>query len=830
MSFNPTLDAVPDVSLPLRAHRLGGARGGWGWGFLPSFAAALIGTMLSIAAALVVSRWEDRNAERTFDVIAENHSMALQHGLDEYLTKLMALRALFDSEDTVGRGEFEAFAQALLRYNSDAQTLSWLPRVRRDERAAFELTAAREGRAGYGIQSRAADGSLYPSPPHDEYFPVRYSTVPEASPLYGLDLRSDPAIRAELERAGDGDRLGTFAVPALITASGTQAGFVFLLPVYRQGLPHDTLDERRRNLVGFVDGAVSTARLIESVLDATTTPQGIDLFFFDPHGAPETLPVYIHNSRLRQQPLEPTPRRALDAGPSWSRDLKARREPWLTLVAAPMPGGPLAARHDRACIVLGAGLIITIGVVIYLGGVARHTHNLSRANAKISELAQTDALTGVANRRAFVARLKEAFANAARGSPPFAVLYFDLDHFKDVNDTLGHPLGDVLLRQVAARVKGAVRKQDLVARLGGDEFALLQTDAADLSAAGTLAVKIGTVVAAPYLIEGSEARVTASIGISRYSPDIAGPDAMMTQADLALYRAKEDGRNCVRFHSDDLDRDFKRRVTIADELRGALDRGEIEAHYQPQVELASGRIVGLEALMRWNHPKRGFVPPSEFIPVAEQTGLILPLGRWIFEEACRQLAAWQAQGIAPKLVAVNFSAVQFKSASDLEQEIADILGRHAVDPATVEIELTESVLMEVAQQHSATFERLRRLGVRIAIDDFGTGYSSLNYLTAYPVNRLKIAQELVFKVDRDFRHDTVVRAAVRLAHELGIECIAEGVETEAQARFLVAAGCEHGQGYHFSRPVAAGRATELLRRGRARSAPALLQVVGKTVA
>jgi diguanylate cyclase len=308
-------------------------------------------------------------------------------------------------------------------------------------------------------------------------------------------------------------------------------------------------------------------------------------------------------------------------------------------------------------------------------------------------------------------------------------------------------------------------------------------------------------------------RVTASIGISCYSPDIAGPEIMMMQADLALYRAKENGRNCFRFHSEDLDREVRERVTIADELRGALKRGEMELHYQPQVDLVSGKIVGLEALMRWRHPKRGFVPPSVFIPIAERTGSIIALGQWAFDEACRQLKIWRQQGNAPKLVAVNFSALQFKRSANLEQEIAKSIGRHGIEPGMMEIELTESVLMEVAQQHSGCFERLRKFGVRIAIDDFGIGYSSLNYLTHYPVNRLKIAQELVFRVDSDFRNATVVRAAVRLAHELGIECLAEGVETEAQARFLVSAGCEHGQGYYFSRPVDAKRTAELLRQG-----------------
>ncbi len=829
MSFFRSLDVLHRHSSLKRALRLSSWRPAWC--FLPTILAALIGVALSITAGFVVSLWENRHATLEFNAIAENHYMVLQNGLNEYLNKLLTLHALFDSSnDQVSRQEFEAFVRPHLQYSSAIQTLSWIPRVERDQRAAYELAAARDGLEGYQFKEELADGSMVPSPEYEQYYPIFYSTVPTTSPLYGLDLRSEPATLAELERARDGDQLGFSQVPALVSASGRQHGYIFSLPVYRKGVPHNTVEDRRRNLVGFVHGSVITAKMIDTVIVATSIPRGIDLYFFEPESGPTAPPLYVRGSRLRDAPAEPRPQAVLGAEPHWSRNLIAGNMPWLTLVAVPMAGGPLTSRHDRAWIVLISGFIITGGVVIYLCALARHTDHLSRANTRISELAQTDALTTLANRRAFTDRLDAAFAASRRGSPAFGLLYFDLDHFKDVNDTLGNPIGDALLRQVADRVKCAVRMNDLVARFGGDEFAVLQTDVADLTAASTLATEIGKVVAAPYLIDGNVVRVTASIGISLFSAEIGGPEAMMMQADLALYRAKEDGRNCFRFHSADLDQEVRERVTIAVELRGALERGEMELYCQPQVELVSGKIVGVEALMRWNHPTRGFVPPSGFIPIAERTGSIVPLGRWAFDEACRQHKLWQEQGIAPNLTAVNFSALQFKRPSELDREIADSLDKHGIAAGMMEIELTESVLMEAAQQQSDCFERLRDLGVRIAIDDFGIGYSSLNYLTTYPVNRLKIAQELVFKVDCDFRKATVVRSAVRLAHELGIECIAEGVETEAQARFLISAGCAHGQGFLFSQPVDAKRATELLRHGRIKPASDLPRVVGTTAA
>jgi diguanylate cyclase (GGDEF)-like protein len=433
------------------------------------------------------------------------------------------------------------------------------------------------------------------------------------------------------------------------------------------------------------------------------------------------------------------------------------------------------------------------------------------AKGKVSEFAQTDALTALANRRVFLGRLTQAIAANKRGGRPFAVLYLDLDGFKNVNDTLGHPIGDVLLREVAERLRKTIREIDLVARFGGDEFAILQMNATDSLAAGTLAERVRRELVAPYTIRGNEVRVSISIGISLYSAEVAGAEAMMTQADLALYRAKEDGRNCFRFHSASLDQQVHERMTFADELRVAIGRGELEVYYQPQVALNSGRIVGVEALVCWNHPKRGLLLPSIFIPTAERSGTILSLGQWLFAETCRQLRLWHDQGIAPSVVGVNISPVQFKNSSALTHDIAQSLAKWDVNPGNLELELTESALMEVVQKHNSTLEHLRKLGLRVAIGNFGTGYSSLNYLMTHNVNRMRVAQDLVFRITADSRNAAVVRAAIGRARELGIEIVAEGAETEAHVRFLISAGCEHAQGSYFSRPVSAERMTELLR-------------------
>ncbi|MGA8612540.1 MAG: EAL domain-containing protein [Xanthobacteraceae bacterium] len=799
--------------------------------FGPGVLAAMIGIAASVIPAFLIIQADNQDAERQFRVLAENHFMVLQNGLNDYVNRLKAVRALFDSSvEPVTRNEFEAFTRPLLSENAAFATLSWVPRIADLERAEHERMGVREGLPDYHIKDTGLDGKMTVSPERSEYYPIFYATVPITSALYGLDLRSETETLSELERARDQDCLGFSPVPTLVSTGGTQGGFLFSLPIYKRGSVHDSIESRRRNLVGFVHGSLITAKMVDLTMADNKTPSDLDLLFFATGGDSQSMPFYVHPSRLRTSPLALMSHAAAMAGVSWSQDLTVDGQRWLTMVARPMPGGTGTANHERAWTVLILGLIITAAVVAYIRASRLNASRMMQVNQKVSDLAQTDGLTSLANRRAFMERLGEAFASYERRGAPFAVLYFDIDYFKDVNDTLGHAAGDTLLRELAGRLIEAVRVTDIVARLGGDEFAILQTNVRDLAAAGTLAAKIGELVRVPFVINGNQVHVSCSIGISRYKPDVAGPDAMMIQADLALYRAKEDGRNCFRFHSADLDHEVKERVVLADELRGAIGRNEVELVYQPEVELRTGRIIGLEALLRWNHPKRGQISPSVFIPIAERSGQIQTIGQWVLDAACRQLRSWQEAGVAPRLVGVNISALHFKGSAELDREVAACLEKWDIAPEMIEIELTESVLMEITQQHNDRFERLRQLGVRIAIDDFGTGYSSLSYLANYPINRVKIAQELVFRVDTEPRSAAVVRAAIRLADELGIDLISEGVENEGQEAFLLSAGCEYGQGYYFSRPVNAKRATELLRLGKVEPPRKTLRLVESSAA
>jgi diguanylate cyclase (GGDEF)-like protein len=365
------------------------------------------------------------------------------------------------------------------------------------------------------------------------------------------------------------------------------------------------------------------------------------------------------------------------------------------------------------------------------------------SSCTIEALARTDMLIGLANRTAFIDRLSLEFAgtSAASATSPFSMSTSTTSRTSTTrSDT---PIGDTLLRAVADRISACVREADMVARLGGDEFAMLQDEWEDLGNIEALAGKICEQISAPFVIDGNVIHTTASIGVVPYREDIPDADAMMSKADLALYRAKEEGRNQYRFHVAELDHQVWERVATGRDLRLALERDEFELYYQPQADLVSGRVIGLEALIRWNHPAHGPMPPDEFIHIAETTGSIVSIGRWVVDRVCNQIRAWRDQGVTPPVIAINLSGAQFKLATNIGRTVADAIARAGIGPEQLELELTETVLMETAQKHNEALTQLRRLGVRLTIDDFGTGYSSLDYLRSFQPSRLKIDRRFV---------------------------------------------------------------------------------------
>ncbi|MGO9805091.1 MAG: EAL domain-containing protein [Steroidobacteraceae bacterium] len=434
------------------------------------------------------------------------------------------------------------------------------------------------------------------------------------------------------------------------------------------------------------------------------------------------------------------------------------------------------------------------------------------AERRIRRMARQDALTGLPNRRVFVEAVGGAVTHASRDRARFAVLFLDLDHFKDVNDTLGHPAGDELLRGVAARLRGAVRDTDLVARFGGDEFAVLMPDVPEDAGAAALAAKVIAALEPPFSIQGNDIRITTSVGIAVGTQSQASVEAILAHADVALYRAKAEGRGAYRFFDESMDARIRARVTLVAQLRSAIESGELFVVYQPQVELVTGRITGVEALARWRHPERGILAPGEFIAQAESSGLIVPLGRVVLRQACRQARAWIDAGLLPGNIAVNLSAAELRAPLDLEQSIRATLRDSGLDPRRLELELTETVLMGTGNGPPRLLAELRALGIRLAIDDFGTGYSSLDYLRRFPVDRVKIARNFVEQLERA-GDAAVVKATIGLARELGMAVTAEGIETERQLDLLAAWGCAEGQGYYFARPMTAEELEPMLRAG-----------------
>jgi len=436
-----------------------------------------------------------------------------------------------------------------------------------------------------------------------------------------------------------------------------------------------------------------------------------------------------------------------------------------------------------------------------------------RYEAELEFQANRDVLTGLANRNLLRDRLRQAVAYAERYGHPVWVVFIDLDRFKFVNDTLGHRAGDLLLNKVAERLLGAVRLTDTVARLGGDEFAILLVERTDERLTVASVQRIMDALSAPLTVDGHEFFVTCSTGVATYPTDGHDADVLIKNAEIAMYRAKELGRNNFQFYTAAMNAEALERLRIEGNLRNAIEREEFVLHYQPQVDLHTGRIIGMEALIRWHHPELGMVPPARFIGLAEETGLIVPIGMWVTRTACKQNKAWQDAGFGELRIAVNLSARQFYQ-QDLVQSIADILKESGLAPQYLEFELTEGLVMTDVEKAIGILRDMNALGVQISIDDFGTGYSSLAYLKRFPIDILKIDQSFVRDITLDADDAAIVVSIISLAHNLRLQVIAEGVETQEQLTYLSRHGCDQIQGYFFSRPVPAELFAELLEQGK----------------
>ena len=440
------------------------------------------------------------------------------------------------------------------------------------------------------------------------------------------------------------------------------------------------------------------------------------------------------------------------------------------------------------------------------------------AKAQLVHLAHHDVLTDLPNRLLLQDRLGQAIELARRQGRQLAVMFMDLDQFKHINDSLGHAVGDQLLQSVAQRLVACVRQSDTVSRQGGDEFVLLLPCIELAEDAALSAHKILVAIELPHRIGQHDLHISVSIGISIYPDDGQDAETLIKNADSAMYHAKESGRNTFEFFEQEMNARAVQRQSTEASLRRALERQEFVLHYQPKIDLQSGTIVGVEALIRWQHPQRGLLLPEQFVTIAEECGLILPIGRWVLREACHQAQAWLLAGLPPITVAVNTSAFEFR-AKDFLENIRATLEDARLEPHYLELELTESALMRDVESTDSVLRMLAELGVKLAIDDFGTGYSSLSYLRKFPIDALKIDQSFVSQMTNNPDDTAIVSAVISMAKSLRLRVIAEGVETPEQLAFLLARQCDEGQGYHFGRPVAAQALANLLQTGVSRSPP-----------
>jgi diguanylate cyclase (GGDEF)-like protein/PAS domain S-box-containing protein len=460
--------------------------------------------------------------------------------------------------------------------------------------------------------------------------------------------------------------------------------------------------------------------------------------------------------------------------------------------------------------------ILSRAVPIFVGHI-RDISERKKAEERLVYLAQYDALTGLPNRQLFREQLSLAIARAKRSGHMLALMFLDLDRFKEINDTLGHATGDLLLQAIARLLRRSLRDADSIARLGGDEFTIILEDITDVDQVIAVAEKVKAAFSDAIVIEGRDLFVTASIGISM---DVGGSDidTLVQTADIAMYRAKEEGRNTYEFYAVEMNAGRAGRLEMEILLRHALERHEFVLHYQPIAAVDDGRITGVEALIRWISPELGLVSPGQFIPLAEETGLIVPIGEWVLMTACAQAKAWLNHGFKPFMVSVNLSPRQFRQ-KNLVEMVTGVLEKSGLDANFLNLEITEGVIMHRPDQAVGVLERLHQLGVQLSIDDFGTGYSSLSYLKRFPVQKLKIDRSFVHDITTDDDDASIVTAIVAMAKGLGLEVVAEGVETPEQLTFLARLRCNEYQGFLFGRPIPARDFTQLLEASARRAAP-----------
>ena len=775
--------------------------------YLIAVATAIVGTLLSAFAFVSVSNWDNRLADLKLQELAKNDQQTLNSDLQYATEVLYTLRAYYNTHGhTVSRSEFQAFAKDLRSRLVGLRNTGWALRVTREKRDAFERSVRADGFPNFEIWERDAQGHPIRAADRAEYFPILYpDPVEYTSQILGFDISSEP-IRADALRRARASEQPAATPPINLITKAEADGFMTFIPLYpkdsaEQDMPHTP--------AGFMYGVFGTAPMIENILGKKAIPSGLDIYFFNLNGDPRNRRIYWHSSQANSAPSAVPSEDALLAGPHWMGHIRIADQEWGAIF---VPSGKLVsgARNWQPEIALIIGLMMTGFVVTYLlislrrtlrlelltKSLQEATRELRREGEKVTHLARTDFLTGLANRTLFSDKISAAAARLRRDGETFTVLFLDLDGFKHINDSLGHPAGDELLREMARRLKSLLRETDVVARLGGDEFAIMRTGATNQrEEAIDLARKVLSTVAKPFDFDGHNVTVKTSIGIALAPENGTEPGELMKKADLALYRVKSEGRNNFSFFDEEMNEDATTRHRLLNDLRMALSRNEFELHYQPVIDAKTSRPCGAEALVRWRHTVEGLIFPDRFIWLAEESGLMEQLGEWILKRACTDAASWP-ENIK---VAVNLSAAQFQS-DKLFDVILCALVESGLPPERLELEVTESILLQNKENYGAMIQQLKNIGISIVLDDFGTGYSSLSDLTRFPFDKIKIDKSFTQGLSNRADCAAVVASVLTLARGLDIAVTAEGVETKQQFELLRAAGVNQLQGYLFGRP------------------------------
>jgi diguanylate cyclase (GGDEF)-like protein len=782
------------------------------WRFAIIVLTAIAGTLSSVGMFVAIDGWRTHIAELRFTSLARDHLQTLNTGLTDTTGLLVTLRAYFESFDhPVTRTEYQAFSRALRERVVGLRDTAWAPRVTAAERDKFEREIRASGWPDFQIVEFGPEHKMVRAKDRPEYYPIIYSDPgPENRYVMGFDFASEPVRDRTLVRAVAGDRLFVTPPLKLVNLDRPVGGMMGFIPVTR---PDPADPKAARHVAGIVGGIFETGLMIENILATKLRLGGLDMYVFDPNGIAGNRFIYWHSTGNKPAPSEAS----LLKGWHWQGTLVLADQEW-SVIFAPTAGFDASAADWTASAALASGLITTVLIAGYLGFSLRRTRQLEklttslketteelrRNSVKLDHLARHDALTGLPNRIAFRDDVEAGLRRVRRGQG-LAVLYLDLDRFKEVNDTLGHPVGDRLLCEAAKRMREVVREVDTITRLGGDEFAIAQSGVEQPRFGEALARRLIETLSRPYDISGHRVVVGVSIGITVASPDDLDVDQLLRRADMALYAAKRGGRGTWRWFEPTMDTEAQSRRGLEMELRHGFEHGLLELYYQPRVVIADGRVTGFEALLRWHHPDRGLVLPGDFIQCAEETGLIVPIGAWAVRTALEEAANWPA-GMR---VAVNLSPYQLARA-DLADMIEAALEASGQPGARLEVEITEGAMLHHFAAAQTTLKRLSVMGVQISMDDFGTGFSSLNHLRAVPFDRVKIDQSFISGMTETPEGAAIVGDILRLAASLGIATIAEGVETWDQFERLGALGCGEAQGYLFSAPGPAGEVSRMI--------------------